>query len=135
MVGGVGLANAVSMLVPLFFSIISTKFGLPCVQAKHLWSCENSPKKYQWIRRVANVDLVFKDICSLGKGFAEAWDKTCDQEIFRGTLFTSVFSCKSVSYLNRLRAFFTGCISSSVGSTGCTFLGVAPWLMVQLARA
>ena len=108
-----------------FFSVFDSLYGdvepaTSRMGVDHLWSCECTPWKSEWIRNVMGGSTVFKDVKELGSRVAEVHGGDT-KPVLKGFLHATGFSCKSVSAMHRHRTRFKRCIKQRKGSTGSTF--------------
>lgn len=112
---------------------ITTALHAPSQSFRHVWSCEASPRKQQFIR--ASFPLLpslFVDVCQLSKpnGAFDVLSGTY-KAVDRPHLLVCGFSCKSVSTANCQRARYKTCIQDASGMTGNTWNGVFNFLRLR----
>ena len=119
--------SGTDLIIPtlsLFFrlAVLMLGAGLGAIEVEHMWSCEWTPYKAQWIGEVLGAETIFKNVLDICKNKAAVHLSALHQDGFAfvsgGTLFASGFSCKSVSALNMFRQHFQNAIQKNRGSTG-----------------
>ena len=105
----------------MLMDVMCTVLGVACVHWTHVWSCEFDKMKQFWLASVMQVQNVVADIHDLATG---GWCVMADgaTRFIEGTLlFTCGFSCKSVSFQNKDRTTYCGCLATGDGTTGRTY--------------
>jgi site-specific DNA-cytosine methylase len=97
------------------------------VSFQHVWACELSPRKRDWIRANFKPEHLFRDLKEVATG--EAWDVAAGEgEAHRRLvpvpavdILIAGFSCKDASALNVHRASRLDAVQTGAGTTGSTF--------------
>ena len=97
------------------------------VSFKHVWACELSPRKRDWIRTNFKPDFLFRDLKEVAMG--QAWDVADGEgETLRRhvpvpavDILIAGFSCKDASSLNIHRTTRRDACHTGTGTTGSTF--------------
>ena len=119
--------------------IIGVVLGLwPCRchmrSGQHLWSCENNPKKQQWIKDNFDMEKIFTNIhdlpCLVGLDCVTGKEAPVD----RPDILVAGFVCKSVSTENVSRHLYHDCINTGQGTTGETFRSLLAYVEKSVPR-
>ena len=91
---------------------------------KHMWCCECSPRKVDWICQVMGVrrENMFTDVSELHSPYAALSNGVCAPVPYSEAFITG-YSCKNVSMANPARSTFADCVEFGKGATGVTWRG------------
>ena len=131
----VGSACSGSEIARGVFDILACKLN---VQVCTAFTCEKEPWKREWIQGVVEPALgergnpcCFGDIENLNRPTAYCCTHLKQCRIKHCNVFSSGFSCRTMSKINSAREEANTCLASGTGTSGTTFRGLASYLQAH----
>ena len=131
----VGSACSGSEIARGVFDILACKLN---VQVCTAFTCEKEPWKREWIQGVVEPALgergnpcCFGDIENLNRPTAYCCTHLKQCLIKHCNVFSSGFSCRTMSKINSAREEANTCLASGTGTSGTTFRGLASYLQAH----
>jgi hypothetical protein len=113
----------------MFFHHLSAKHNME-VKLIHEFMCENNQFKQDFLNHVHHPLLLFSDVSALGhgEGIPVGSKDAVMVKVPGCDIFTTGFSCKSASTMNKDRTTFGEAVALGHGTTGQTLPG--SWLQI-----